>query len=83
MSGRGTLKPGDVLVTDNEASWTTDEVEYYLETNDITHLTYPTYLGSKLDPCDNSFHASASFPSVITSHFLKKATWIFGEELCS
>jgi hypothetical protein len=56
MTTRGTLQAGEVLVTDNERSWTTPEVKTYLAAHGITHLLYPKYLGARLDPCDNSFH---------------------------
>lgn len=54
---RGKLQPGDLLVTDNEGLWTSDEVATVLEGKHVSHLTYPTYLGARLDPCDNSFHS--------------------------
>lgn len=54
----GVLSPGDLLVTDNEGSFLTNEFEETLDENDILHLTYPAYLGCKLDPCDNAFHAT-------------------------
>jgi hypothetical protein len=54
---RGKLCNGDVLVTDNEASWNTEEVNTYISAHGILHHFYPRYLGARLDPCDNSFHA--------------------------
>lgn len=51
------LNRGDLLLTDNEKSFLTEPFEDLLEANGILHLTYPTYLGCKLDPCDNAFHA--------------------------
>jgi hypothetical protein len=57
MTRRGTLVPGDVLVTDNEKCWKTDLVEAYLDDCGIQQIFYPTYMGAKLDPCDNSLHS--------------------------
>jgi hypothetical protein len=57
MTARGTLQAGEVLVTDNERSWTTSKVKTYLATHGIIQLLYPKYLGARLDPCDNSFHS--------------------------
>lgn len=57
MVKRGTLCPGDTVVTDNENCWKTEDVKTYLSAHDIDHLMYPKYLGALIDPCDNSFHA--------------------------
>jgi hypothetical protein len=54
---RGKLNKGDLLVSDNEGAWKEDEVEHWLSRNGILHLSYPKYLGARLDPCDNSFHS--------------------------
>ena len=48
---------GDVVVSDNERCWKTDEVAAYLAQNGVSQLHYPLYAGAKLDPCNNSFHA--------------------------
>lgn len=58
MLRRATLVHGDVLVTDRDRKWKTEDVEHMLASNGIRHLLYPPYLGAKLDPCDNSFHAA-------------------------
>jgi hypothetical protein len=58
MVSRRTLVVGDILVTDNDRRWKTPEVLSYLAAYGIRALRYPTYVGAKLDPCDNSFHAS-------------------------
>ncbi|MFX6010995.1 hypothetical protein ABTE87_20115, partial [Acinetobacter baumannii] len=55
---RGKLLKEDLLVTDNEGAWKADEVETWLHHHRIAHLCYPTYLGARLDPCDNSFHST-------------------------
>ena len=57
MLSCGTLQAGDVVVSDNERCWKTDEVAAYLAQNGVSQLHYPPYAGAKLDPCDNSFHA--------------------------
>ena len=57
MLSCGTLQAGDVVVSDNECCWKTDEVAAYLAQNGVSQLHYPPYAGAKLDPCDNSFHA--------------------------
>ena len=46
-----------MLVTDNDSSWKTPDVEHLLASHSVDRLFYPKYLGTKLDPCDNSFHA--------------------------
>lgn len=58
MIHRGTLQRGDVLVSDRDPKWKTEDVEHMLAHHHIRHLLYPSYLGARLDPCDNSFHAS-------------------------
>ena len=57
MLSRGALQKGDVVVSDNEGCWKTDDVMAYLGAHEVSQLFYPTYAGAKLDPCDNSFHA--------------------------
>lgn len=57
MLSYGALQAGDVVVTDNERCWKTEEVGAYLSSNGVNQLFYPKYAGAKLDPCDNSFHA--------------------------
>ena len=58
MIRRGTLQHGDVLVTDNERSWKTVDVRSHIHHHHLSHLFYPKKLGARLDPCDNSFHAT-------------------------
>ena len=55
---RGTLQRGDVLVTDNDNCWKTEDVRHYVAAHNIAQLFYPKYLGARLDPCDNSLHAA-------------------------
>lgn len=65
---------GDLLLSDNEASFKTDWVQALEIDNGITYFNllilllissvglfrryYPAQLGHLLDPCDNEFHAS-------------------------
>lgn len=53
----GVLEDGDLLLTDNESSLGTEFVDAFLEHHGITHLRFPAYLGSLMNPCDNSFHS--------------------------
>jgi len=54
---RGTLVAGNVLLIDNEGSFKTEWVQDLMESHRITPLYFPPYLGSIMNPCDNSFHA--------------------------
>lgn len=53
-----TLVPGDLLLSDNEASFKTQLVEDKLYENRIQHLFFPTYLGHLMNPCDSFYHSS-------------------------
>ena len=53
-----TLVPGDLLLTDNEASFKTKKVLRLLKKNKVTVLFFPPYMNHLLSPCDNYFHAS-------------------------
>ena len=55
---RGALVAGDVLLMDNEGSFKTEWVRDLMESHGITPLYFPPYLGSIMNPCDNSFHAN-------------------------
>ena len=46
------------MVTDNDPCWKTEDVRSHIAHHHITQLFYASYLGARLDPCDNSFHAS-------------------------
>lgn len=52
------LNSGDLLLTDNEASWKTELFESTCAENNITHMYFPSNMGHLMNPCDNSFHAS-------------------------
>src|SRR5262249_48687264 len=53
----GVLNEGDLLLTDHEKCWGTEEVQAALGDYNIRHLYYSVGLGCKLDPCDNTYHA--------------------------
>jgi hypothetical protein len=55
---RRTLVEGDVLLMDNEGSFKTPWVQDFMESRGITPLYFPPYLGSIMNPCDNSFHST-------------------------
>jgi hypothetical protein len=55
---RGSLVAGDVLLMDNEGSFKTEWVRDLMESNGITPLYFPPWLGSIMNPCDNSFHSA-------------------------
>jgi len=48
----------DLLLTDNEKSFQTDNVLDFLKSKGIIKGFYPPSFGHLMDPCDNSFHAS-------------------------
>ncbi len=54
---RGTLEPGDLLLSDNEGALKTEEVQYFLRSHHIDFDYFPVYMGSLMNPCDNSFHS--------------------------
>ncbi len=53
-----TLEPGDVLLTDNEKCWKTDEFKTMCTVGDVKQMFFPVNLGHLMNPCDNSFHAT-------------------------
>jgi transposase len=53
-----TLIPGDLLLTDNEASFKTEAVKKLLKENEILVMYFPSYLNHLMSPCDNYFHSS-------------------------
>ncbi|MBA3570183.1 MAG: hypothetical protein H0W28_12805 [Pyrinomonadaceae bacterium] len=53
-----TLEPGDVLLTDNEKCWKTDEFTSMCSDGHIMQMFFPADLGHLMNPCDNSFHAT-------------------------
>ncbi len=54
---RGSLEPGDLLLSDNESALKTEEVKYFLRSHRINFDYFPVSMGSLMNPCDNSFHA--------------------------
>ena len=64
MLRRGTLVPGDLLVTDNEKAWLTADVDHLLATHSIDRLFYPQY------PSTRSFAVRTMLGSCW------RATWI-------
>jgi hypothetical protein len=58
MTRRRLLKRGELLLTDNEGSFTSDDFQHALQQAGVLHKTYPAYRGALMDPCDNSFHAA-------------------------
>ncbi len=53
-----TLVKGDLLLTDNEASFKTKKVLKLLKRHKIIVIYFPSYMNHLLSPCDNYFHAS-------------------------
>jgi hypothetical protein len=76
---KGYLVAGDLILTDNEASFKTDEVRNFLNDNEIEADYFPPYRGSIMNPCDNSFHAT--FKQKYYSKILDKATISMEEKL--
>lgn len=52
------LNRGDVLLTDNEASFKTPKIRKFLSRRGIILIPFPSYLNHLMNPCDNYFHAS-------------------------
>jgi hypothetical protein len=52
------LVAGDLLLTDNESSFKTEEVQNFLNHHNIENDNFPPYRGSIMNPCDNSFHST-------------------------
>jgi len=52
------ISVGDLLLMDNERALKTEEIQFWLEQNEIQVKYFPPYLGAIMNPCDNSFNAS-------------------------
>lgn len=52
-----TFSKGDILISDAEAAFDTEDVRDFLASMGVTKLTFPKGLGHLMNPCDNEFHA--------------------------
>lgn len=76
---KGYLVAGDLLLMDNEASFKTDLVRNFLDSEDIEFDYFPPYRGSIMNPCDNSFHAT--FKQYYYGKILDKSSITMEEKL--
>jgi hypothetical protein len=73
------LVAGDLLLTDNESSFKTPEVQNYLNDHEIEFDYFPPYRGSIMNPCDNSFHAT--FKKKYYNEILDKTTITMADKI--
>jgi hypothetical protein len=57
QKARGSFSKGDVVISDNEASFDTELMKEFVADMGVTKLNFPVGLGHLLDPCDNEFHS--------------------------
>jgi hypothetical protein len=57
QKARGSFSKGDVVISDNEASFDTELMKDFVADLGVTKLNFPVGLGHLLDPCDNEFHS--------------------------